>query len=327
MSLLMRIFRKTVLRFPSVLLPLYKSMFDLSSDEQRFFRARLLRSGIKTLQNRMADAGFRSSILVEPKCTRVLVEGAFMDVAYATRYLKIPPSSSDALTIAVGVADFLDELGIQPRQIIDVGANDGEFTLYLLQRFAGAQILAIEASTESFNALNANVSFNSKYLDVSKIQTVQVAASNQKGNIQITRGLGASNSIVTGSNNSQSQSHSQPEINSSKLETVPANTIDAIAMEHGIDQPDFIKVDIEGAEPLLLDGLITLSPRAIFCEFSNVSPVSEYLELVRGLLAAGYTCHNRAGLPFKDEQAALDHVVDTFESKLPATDLWFTRNS
>lgn len=327
-SLLSRATTKAVVRFPDLLLPIYAAVFDMESDKQRFLRLRLLRAGVKTLQRRMAGVGFDAPLLVEPKRTRVFAAGIFLDTAHTNRYMKVAPAKSKDVTAAVAVCDFLDSMGIEPQQIIDVGANVGEFALYFIRRYSAASVLAIEPSTENFEALKENISFNSQFLDMSRLLLVKKAVARSKGPTEMISGFRGEASIVVGDDNPKVQRYRR---NGFRTETVAADTIDAIAVQHGWDQPDFVKIDIEGAEPQLLDGLLRLLPKSMFVEVSNISPVAGYIELLHGLVEAGYECYTSEGLSFADISEAERHLVGAVSTNIvgtdhKGTDLWFVRS-
>jgi FkbM family methyltransferase len=64
--------------------------------------------------------------------------------------------------------------------------------------------------------------------------------------------------------------------------SVRVATFDTFAAEHGIDRVDVVKIDVEGAEHLVVEGmrgtLARLRPRAIVCETAVDSPAARALE-------------------------------------------------
>jgi tRNA1(Val) A37 N6-methylase TrmN6 len=92
----------------------------------------------------MNIVGFKAPLLISPKRTHVYASGVLLDTEYAGRYLKVSPANSSFVTDAVAVGDFLDTHGIGVKQIIDVGANVGEYSLYFTRRYPDVSILAVE---------------------------------------------------------------------------------------------------------------------------------------------------------------------------------------
>src|SRR6266852_1398867 len=116
----------------------------------------------------------------------------------------------------------------------DVGANVGLYTLLAATLVAPGRVYAIEP-------LAANVGYLRKHLALNGIQNVEVleiAVSDQVGTAQFeaeeTRAMGR---IGTGG--------------SVRVQT---STLDALLQEGRVAPPDFIKMDIEGAEFLALQG-------------------------------------------------------------------------
>jgi FkbM family methyltransferase len=133
--------------------------------------------------------------------------------------------------------------------VVDVGAHIGYYSR-LLSEMVGSQgqVLAFEPDPENFATLTSNLS-PPRY---SNVQAFNCALSDRDGVLPLHRSLGNSNhSLLAGYTESQE---------TVEVETV---TLDAFLAARGIDRVDFIKIDVEGAEPLVLAGMtrtITHSP-------------------------------------------------------------------
>lgn len=131
-------------------------------------------------------------------------------------------------------------------QFVDVGANAGVFSLYVAA-LAGpkARVLAVEPQPVMLRRLRENIA-------LSRLQNIHVAAcavSDREGTIELH--LDAHN-------------RGQASIASSGGEVlvVPTKALPQLMDEAGIGTPDAMKIDIEGAEDLVLGHLLDQLPRA-----------------------------------------------------------------
>lgn len=123
--------------------------------------------------------------------------------------------------------------------IVDIGAGRGE-DVYAFSKAVGAEghVFAIEPHPESFAVLQSLCL--SENLD--NVTTIRHACVEQAATLQIeTLPVWESNYIRTGDPSPSSF-------------TVEGTTFDDLAEEYGIDQIDFIKMNIEGAERFALPG-------------------------------------------------------------------------
>jgi FkbM family methyltransferase len=129
--------------------------------------------------------------------------------------------------------------------VIDVGAGVGEEVLPLAQLVGDSgAVHAIEANPRTFRVLKELVAANK----FSQVRVHQVAISNTVGFTQIEDEVsyGVQNSIGVGSQN---------------LVAVPCITLDEFIRQHKITCVDLLKVNIEGAEQLLVQGFLESIPR------------------------------------------------------------------
>lgn len=75
--------------------------------------------------------------------------------------------------------------------------------------------------------------------------------------------------------------------------TVPSRPLDEILDEHGVEAFDFLNIDVEGAEMLVLQGidLKRYRPRAICIEIHGDLDAARDSDVYRHLTDAGYTLH------------------------------------
>ncbi len=125
---------------------------------------------------------------------------------------------------------------------IDVGANIGYFTL-LASRLVGSagKVIAIEASPGIFAKLRDNLERNR----VTNVEAINVAASDRRRDGQsfprVNSNIGATSIVPT---------------EGSRYECdVPASTLDSILAPADVRNARFVKIDVEGAEGLVIAGM------------------------------------------------------------------------
>ncbi|MEQ9460649.1 MAG: FkbM family methyltransferase [Phycisphaeraceae bacterium] len=149
---------------------------------------------------------------------------------------------------------------------IDIGANLGQFTV-LAARLVGptGTVHAVEAASVMHQQIVDNLQLNA----FDQATTHHLALSDREGTIQLNTcvpGQEAFNSI------------GRPDRQEARVtgsETVRTTTLDGFCHEQHIDHADILKIDVEGAEALVLQGGATLlgQPNApvIFCEFNETA--------------------------------------------------------
>lgn len=113
---------------------------------------------------------------------------------------------------------------------IDIGANIGVTAIAMAPHFA--RVHAFEPGPNNFSALTSNLTMNNIY----NVTPHRLAVTNEVGEV------GFDENSAFGSI-------------SDKGVMVPAITLDHALKEFGITSADFIKIDVEGFEPQVLDGM------------------------------------------------------------------------
>lgn len=123
-----------------------------------------------------------------------------------------------------------------PRTILDLGANAGQASLFLRDRFPGARIVAVEADplTAALAARNLG----------DGVTVVSAAVADHDGTAVITRVPGESwaTTLFSWGAEPDDAQHAQ----------VPTVTLDTLLRQQGLERVDLLKVDVEGAELLAL---------------------------------------------------------------------------
>ena len=128
--------------------------------------------------------------------------------------------------------------GIELREgdvVVDIGANEGIFSIWLAKQFPGVKILAFEPVPRTFWQMVRNIGLNG----IVNITAYNLGLGDKKGSVTMNVNKefsGGSSSECTFDNKTQDQ------INA---ETIP---LDNILNEYGIDHIRLLKMDVEGAE-------------------------------------------------------------------------------
>lgn len=185
----------------------------------------------------------------------------------------VPPTRSDSFERS------LSRIRSDISTVFDVGANVGDMTMSMCERFPAATVYAFEPSMATFEALRARVEA-SPYRD--RIRLHQLGFYNRKGTapLHVTSHSGA-NSLV---DISPAYHVFNPHIQEMELEDVTLVRLDDFVDEAGITHIDLMKVDVEGAEfEVFAGGVRTLSSLVdtVFCELSFARYPRERGEYIR----------------------------------------------
>lgn len=237
---------------------------------------------ISQLQSIMIKFDFNQKLLISKEEVYVEDEGISLSTEKTNRYYKV--NSKIIPNQGSLIFKNLSTLGINNfKNIIDLGANFGEVSIWFSKNFPDANIFAIEASSDNFRILKKNILIQN--FNTSNITAQNIAVADRVGSIEITSNFGAQNSIVLDNNNPRIRKGGKL-----KTETVSCNTLEGIFSSFNIKFCDLIKIDIEGAEPLLKNSLEKLLDRigSIHIEIGDKSSFEKYMDLISPLLKAGF---------------------------------------
>jgi len=137
--------------------------------------------------------------------------------------------------------------------VIDIGANVGIYSIFAALR-AGpdAKVIAVEPHPVALERLRCNLALN----DLSDVVAVEpLALGDHAGTVQLNanrRNIGSS-SIVFDENARENN-----------LIEVTGDTLQGLCAKHGLTAIDAIKLDVEGAEDLILFPFFDAAPRALW---------------------------------------------------------------
>jgi FkbM family methyltransferase len=154
--------------------------------------------------------------------------------------------------------------------VLDIGAHTGYMTL-LLADLVGPQgrVYAFEPASRIFSLLKTNIEIN----HLSQVSIFQLALCDRASRVPLYL-----NPINDG-NNSLGNMKDNSDFAGINLEDhqelVQTDTVDHFLSTHGIDHVDAIKIDVEGAEPLVFSGARELLKRPdappIICEVGDIN--------------------------------------------------------
>lgn len=150
--------------------------------------------------------------------------------------------------------DMLSELESEDT-FYDIGANIGIFSCFAAQKLSEGYTVSFEPYPPNVVQLERNLGYNA---DASKYRILDVALSDSSGEIEFT---------APSEDPGHQTATINPDADSINVRTVPG---DELVDEESLPTPTVVKIDVEGAEPLVLRGLQeTLSKekcRVLYCE-------------------------------------------------------------
>lgn len=124
--------------------------------------------------------------------------------------------------------------------VIDIGANQGFFSLYAASK--GAMVYAFEPCAENFAILTDNVSRNGMQ---ARVKAFKAAVTDLDGEVDLFVGLDVSGGILSGTVSTCNDNRGGEGVEKRVTQSV---TLDSIFAELHLDKCDFLKMDCEGAE-------------------------------------------------------------------------------
>jgi FkbM family methyltransferase len=160
--------------------------------------------------------------------------------------------------------------------VYDIGANMGYVTLSLAKRVGPrGHVIAFEPVPTNFDLLQKNIAIN----PVSQVQALNVAASDRSGDALMR---------VTGNSSMASMVWHRNEASAREL-NIKTVAIDNLVDAGHFGAPQFVKIDVEGSEGFVLQGMVRTVATAkpvIFLECSGVGRETTW-RLLRDM---GYRC-------------------------------------
>ena len=172
----------------------------------------------------------------------------FLDVPFRNATIRYPGGDYTTLPSLVEgyyekteidrVMKFLDSLST-PVTAYDVGANVGIWTCLLAKHPSVMNVVAFEPSRENLSLLRTNIDLNGC---AEKVTIVEAAVSDRDGVIEFLEGGSGATRRIAGDQGGE------------KSIRVAVLRLDTYAQSHN-ESPGLIKVDVEGFEPHVIDGM------------------------------------------------------------------------
>ncbi len=164
-----------------------------------------------------------------------------------------------------GTLRLCDRLLRPGMTVFDVGANYGQFALYAAARVGAAgRVHAFEPSSYSFGRLRTNAARDPRL--AGRVVLNRCAVADRAGTVRL-HSYGAEHSAWNTLyphgmwESAESRDEGRPPLLPSAGEDVAAVTLDGYCADKGIGQIDLLKIDVEGAEPAVLEGARDLLAR------------------------------------------------------------------
>lgn len=136
------------------------------------------------------------------------------------------------------IANHLSESGV----FLDIGSNIGVYSFYVAAQRKDARIIAFEPTPRAFAKLSYNLASNNL---TNRVTALNIALSNKKGKMHFNTELEC---LVLGDANI----------------LVNTDTLLNVLNDNGISKVEALKIDVEGAEDLILKPFFTEAPRSIW---------------------------------------------------------------
>jgi FkbM family methyltransferase len=140
---------------------------------------------------------------------------------------------------------FVDRV-LKPGMVfIDVGANDGYYTLFAARRVGpNGKVIAVEPSSRERAHLQRNLGRNG----LDNVQVVAAALGAEAGFVDLHLAHG----VHAGHNTLGDFAHD--DVVRASSERVPLDTLDAVVARQGLSRVDMVKIDVEGGEAGVVAG-------------------------------------------------------------------------
>jgi FkbM family methyltransferase len=164
---------------------------------------------------------------------------------WGTRDIVCYPDSRESMWLVYNYYMDWDEFHFIQRYVkhdsivLDVGANIGIYTLWLSQYVSDpGRVIAFEPDPQNYERCAENLRRNR----LESVRLERTALSNKCGTLQFSIGQDTENHLLP------------PDAVAASSVSVQSTTLDAYCRRHDIATIDFMKIDVEGAELMVLQG-------------------------------------------------------------------------
>jgi len=155
---------------------------------------------------------------------------------------------------------MIKQLKSKKSVFVDIGAHIGFFTMLAAHLAPEGKVISFEPMSENFEQLTRNVAIN----NLKNVSTFNAAISDRTGQ----------HTLNIDPHNDGGHSMEDKWCYVSEPVSVDVITFDSWMIDNAVDRIDFIKIDVEGHEFAVIEGMLetirSVKPKIIFCE-TNVS--------------------------------------------------------
>jgi FkbM family methyltransferase len=138
--------------------------------------------------------------------------------------------------------------------VMDIGANEGEHTVFCAKRLTKGRVFSFEPNIAMRERLTRNIAANG----FDNVTVVPMALSDRRGEMVL---YSAHERFSDGSYNDGLATLFAREGVADLLGSVAVTTLDEFVQEQGLDRVDILKIDVEGAEYSVLSGGLSVLRR------------------------------------------------------------------
>lgn len=178
-----------------------------------------------------------------------------------------------------------NRFGLNIRTVLYVGANVGQELDLLAFAFPAATIHCFEPQQECQRGLAAAAA-----RWPGRVHTYDVALSDQEGKVTLHRPA-SHDQAASLLDPSAEMLHQFPHVTGWAAQTVTATTLDKWAADHPLDDDILVKMDVQGAEPLVISGgpetfaraRLVITEMAVVTTYSGASDMHAAFDTMAGL--------------------------------------------
>jgi FkbM family methyltransferase len=176
-----------------------------------------------------------------------------MSFLYKLSQFLVFPSSFRAILFwpKFSLASFLivkrlKSIGVNPKTVIDVGANVGQFAIAAHKLFKNVNVISVEANQDAIESFKRNIK------NISKIDIISSAAGDYDGSAEFFINSDSQVSSLLELGNIRSALFPKSTVILSKV--VPISKLDNLLSNSILNEPILLKLDVQGAEEKVLLG-------------------------------------------------------------------------
>lgn len=185
----------------------------------------------------------------------------------------------------------------------DIGANIGQYSIYAAKVSPDSKILAFEPESQNFSRLCKNIVLN-QLNNIMPICT-PLSDSDRFGNFYVSH---MSNGC---SYHSFGEKSSLVENDSALIQGAFSMSIDSLVSKHGLPFPNLIKIDVDGIEPLVLNGakaiLSDQKLRSIIIEVTGDTEAKTHIESI--LNDSGFVCTSKSNWKIFNGEGLVQNLI------------------